>query len=53
MPRRLIVILPLFRCSAAFGAEVTASLGEIVPVPNAVVYGTPAQREALSGGVRS
>jgi iron complex transport system substrate-binding protein len=42
MLRRLIVILPLFWCAAAFGAEVTDSTGRAVQVPAEIAHVLPA-----------
>jgi iron complex transport system substrate-binding protein len=42
MLRRLIVILPLFWCAAAFGVEVTDSTGRTVQVPPEIAHVLPA-----------
>ena len=42
MLRRLIVILPLFWCVAAFGAEVTDSTGRVLQVPAEISRVLPA-----------
>jgi iron complex transport system substrate-binding protein len=42
MLRRLIVILPLFWCAAAFGVEVTDSTGRTVQMPAEIAHVLPA-----------